>query len=91
MPDEGEVGMVKPVLDIRLPPREEIVQHYHLVALGHETIDQMRPDKARPASDQDLLAQGVGKAHGVDDVGGVGGGDGLRPEELLVGHEAFET
>ena len=60
VPNEGEVGMVKPVLDIRLPPREEIVQHHHLVTLGHETIDQMRPDESRTAGDQDLLAQGVG-------------------------------
>ena len=91
VPNEGEVGMVKPVLDVRLPPREEIIQHHHLVSLGHETVDQMRPHEAGTAGDQDLLPQGVGQAHGADDAGCVGGGDGLRREELLVGHEAFEA
>ncbi len=91
VPNEGEVGMVKPVLDVCLPPREKVIQHNHLVTLGHQTVDQMRPDESRPAGDQYLLAEGVGQAHGVDDVGSVGGGDGLQREELLIGHEALET
>ena len=55
VPDQREVGMVKPVLDVRLPSREEVVQHDYLVSLGHETIDEMGSHESRPTGDEYLL------------------------------------
>ena len=69
VPDEGEVGMVKPVLDVRLASREEVIEHDHLVSVGHETIDEVRADESGPPGDEYLLAQDVGQADGIDRVG----------------------
>lgn len=59
--DQLEAGMVQPVLDVLALTGEEVVDYDHLVPLHHEFVRQVRPDKARAAGDQDLLALGVGE------------------------------
>ena len=53
--------VMHPVLDVLALPREEVIDDDDLVSLHHEFVRQVRPDKARAAGDQDLLALGVGE------------------------------
>jgi hypothetical protein len=49
---EVEMRMDKKVLDILLPPGDEIVEADDLVALRQEAVREMRTQKPRPARDQ---------------------------------------
>lgn len=50
-----EIGVPDPVPDGRLGPREEVVQHGHLVPEQHQPVDEVRADKPRTARDEDAL------------------------------------
>ena len=54
------------------------------MSLGHETIDQVRADKARAARHEDFLTKCIGETDGLNDLRGVGCWDGLRGKELLI-------
>ena len=45
--DQFEILMANPMLDVSLTTGEEIVGNDHLVTFEHQTIDQMRADKAK--------------------------------------------
>ena len=53
--DQLEIRMADPMGDARLGTGEEIIEHGHLVAKEHETIDQMRTDKASATGDENAL------------------------------------
>ena len=44
--DQFEILMADPMFDVSLATGEEIVGNDHLVTFEHQTIDQMRADKA---------------------------------------------
>jgi hypothetical protein len=61
---EAEMRMDEKVLDILLPPGDEIVEADHIVALRQKAVAEMRAQKARPAGHQGqrpeiLAGQGI--------------------------------
>ena len=56
VPDQLEIRMADPMGDTRLGTGKEVVEHRDLVAKEHETIDQMRTDKAGATGDENALA-----------------------------------
>lgn len=76
--DQLKVGMADPVTKTGLGAREEVVEDSDLMAEQHETIDQMRTDKAGPSGDEDTFAVRGGEKLDRGEAGKGGVGDGLR-------------
>jgi len=47
-----EVGLADVMLDVLLRAGEEVVQAHHVIAAGHQEVDQVRPDEAGAARHQ---------------------------------------
>ena len=52
------------VLDIALGAGEQVVGAEHLVAVGKQPVDEVRPEETGPAGHQDALAALVEARHG---------------------------
>lgn len=61
MPHELEIGMPNPVADSCLGTGEKVVKDGNIVAKKHETVDEMRTDKASSTRDQNTLLVGWGE------------------------------
>ena len=53
MAHQLEARMADPVLDVLLPPGEEIVDADDIVPVRHQAVAQMRAEKAGAAGDED--------------------------------------
>ncbi len=56
VPNQLEIRVADPMGDARLGTSKEVVEYGDLVAKEHETIDQMRTDKAGATGDENALA-----------------------------------
>mmetsp|Transcript_6000 Transcript_6000/g.24330 ORF Transcript_6000/g.24330 Transcript_6000/m.24330 type:complete len:390 (+) Transcript_6000:49-1218(+) len=65
--DDLEVGLADVVLDVLLGAGEEVVQAHHVIAAGHQEVDQVRPDEAGAARHQHAVdAAHAGAGLGLD-------------------------
>ena len=56
MSNQLEIRMTDPMGNARLGTSKEVVDHGDLVTKEHETVDQMRTDKASTTGDENALA-----------------------------------
>jgi hypothetical protein len=76
--NQFKVGVADPVRDARFGAGEEVVEDGDLVAEEHESVDEMRADKACAARDEDALPAGLRKKLDGGETAEGGVGDGLR-------------
>jgi hypothetical protein len=73
-----KVRVANPVRHARFGTSEKVIEDGDFVAEKHETVDEMRADKACTASDEDALPAGLGKKLDGWEAAEGGVGDRLR-------------